>query len=151
MQDICHCINQSFAKNKQKTLEKLPSIYTILELGSPATANNLDDAKKKYNDTIAILGDDCLGHTGADNSSTAEVCLVGDEVVSLRDPITMARIDIPGKGLHCAHTGSFDVQTFLEFNEHGREWKCPHCFDKINGVQVSESDGILTYCYMPIY
>jgi len=146
MQDICHCINQSFAKHKDLTLAKMESIYSILELGSETTANALEDAKKKYNDTIAILGTDCLGQTSADDSCNADLCLVGDEVVSLRDPITLVRIDVPGKGLHCTHSGSFDVQTFLDFNEHVREWKCPHCFDRINGVQdIAVSGTFLQY------
>ncbi|KAG2183979.1 hypothetical protein INT44_008990 [Umbelopsis vinacea] len=136
MQDVCHCINQSYAKHKQDTLYKLPKVYTILGLGDAVTANELDDARQKYNTTIGVLGHDCLDHSATDDDSdNADICMVGDEVVSLRDPVTLVRIGIPGKGIHCMHSGCFDIETFLQFHEHATEWKCPHCFDKITGVQ----------------
>ncbi|KAH8550225.1 hypothetical protein BGW37DRAFT_77169 [Umbelopsis sp. PMI_123] len=147
IQDICHCINQSYAKHKQDTLYKLPTVYNVLELGTAVTANNLDDAKKKYSTTIDILGHDCLDHTTADDdSSNADACMLSDEVVSLRDPVTLVRISVPGKGIHCMHSGCFDIETFLQFHEYTREWKCPHCFDKINGVQdICVSGTFLQY------
>lgn len=137
MQDICHCINQSYAKHKQDTLYKLPKVYTILGLGASVTADELGEAQKKYDTTIDVLGHDCLDHSATDDDSdNADVCIVGDEVVSLRDPVTLVRIGIPGKGIHCTHSGCFDIETFLQFHEHTIEWKCPHCFDRICGVQV---------------
>ncbi|CAO3661232.1 unnamed protein product [Umbelopsis ramanniana] len=149
MQDICHCINQSYAKHKQDTLYKLPKVYTFLGLGASVTADELGEAQKKYDTTIDVLGHDCLDHSATDDDSdNADVCIVGDEVVSLRDPVTLVRIGIPGKGIHCTHSGCFDIETFLQFHEHTIEWKCPHCFDRICGVQdICISGTFLQYLH----
>src|ERR1700709_193450 len=59
LQDICHCINQSFSRNKHKTLETLENVYKILDL-NPSITDNLDPVREKYNTIIDVLGDDCL-------------------------------------------------------------------------------------------
>ncbi|CAM0137780.1 unnamed protein product [Umbelopsis sp. WA50703] len=136
LQEICHCINQSFAKNKQKTLDTLHPVYSSLQLGSASALDDLVSVKKAYSDIIDLLGEECLAHsTSSKNSNDVDNCQIGDEVISLRDPLTLKKIHIPGKGIHCTHVGAFDLQTFLEFNEWSTEWKCPFCMDNINGVQ----------------
>ncbi|KAG2175610.1 hypothetical protein INT43_001257 [Umbelopsis isabellina] len=136
LQEICHCINQSFAKDKQKTLDLLHQVYSLLQLGSASALDDLVSIKKAYGDTIGLLGGDCLAHSdSSDNANDVDTCQIGDEVISFRDPLTLKRIHIPSKGTHCTHIGAFDLQTFLEFNEWSIEWKCPFCMDNINGLQ----------------
>ncbi|KAJ2962658.1 hypothetical protein NQZ79_g2197 [Umbelopsis isabellina] len=136
LQEICHCINQSFAKDKQKTLDLLHQVYGLLQLGSASVLDDLDSIKIAYKDIICLFGEDCLAHSdSSDSANDIDTCQIGDEVISFRDPLTLKRIHIPGKGTHCTHVGAFDLQTFLEFNEWSIEWKCPFCMDNINGLQ----------------
>jgi hypothetical protein len=57
-----------------------------------------------------------------------EEVVMGPEIVSLQDPISLARIQIPVRGNSCKHSACFDLATFIRFvknlEEHG---KCPFC------------------------
>lgn len=45
------------------------------------------------------------------------------------DPFTWNLIDIPVRGIKCAHGQCFDLKTFLSFMnvQKVRQWKCPVC------------------------
>ena len=53
---------------------------------------------------------------------------VNEEVLSLRDPMTLKRIKNPCRTMHCKHLACFDLKIFLE-NQKAmkKEWKCPCC------------------------
>lgn len=50
-------------------------------------------------------------------------------IVSLRDPISLARITVPARGKNCRHVACFDLDTILEFtgSRAGAGIKCPIC------------------------
>jgi len=46
---------------------------------------------------------------------------------SLACPLTLTRIKIPARFIHCNHLECFDAYTFLKMNEKKSKWKCPIC------------------------
>ncbi|ORY77960.1 hypothetical protein LY90DRAFT_665203 [Neocallimastix californiae] len=48
-------------------------------------------------------------------------------IVSLRCPISKARIKIPCRFKECTHVQCFDVYSYLQLNEQSPNWKCPVC------------------------
>lgn len=62
----------------------------------------------------------------------------GEEVVSMLDPISIAKIQHPTRCIFCKHNTSFDAVTFFEFQITSMNWKCPLCQVKIRGIQVRE-------------
>ncbi|WOL00669.1 hypothetical protein Cni_G09382 [Canna indica] len=62
----------------------------------------------------------------ADSDSDLEV--VADSVtVSLRCPMSGSRMRIAGRFRPCVHMRCFDLETFIELNQHSRKWQCPIC------------------------
>ena len=53
--------------------------------------------------------------------------VAGPETLTLKDPISMRRIELPCKSRFCGHTACFDVATFLTLNEQTPTWICPIC------------------------
>ena len=49
------------------------------------------------------------------------------ETLTLRDPISISRIELPCKSWDCEHVACFDAQTFLSLNEQTPTWNCPIC------------------------
>ncbi|GAA5923708.1 uncharacterized protein JCM15063_003737 [Sporobolomyces koalae] len=47
--------------------------------------------------------------------------------VSLRDPLSFARIGIPVRSKLCNHISCFDAETWFEMNEQTPTWNCPIC------------------------
>ncbi|GAA5893200.1 hypothetical protein JCM6882_003911 [Rhodosporidiobolus microsporus] len=47
--------------------------------------------------------------------------------VSLRDPLSFARMDVPIRSVHCGHISCFDAETWFEINEQTPTWACPIC------------------------
>ncbi|KAJ3043263.1 hypothetical protein HK097_001780 [Rhizophlyctis rosea] len=58
---------------------------------------------------------------------------VGEEIVSLKCPITMTRIQDPVKGFECSHLQCFDRGNFDGLNSGTKpKWRCPVC-DRVLG------------------
>jgi hypothetical protein len=51
----------------------------------------------------------------------------GAETLTLKDPISMTRINLACKSRYCSHTACFDAATFLTLNEQTPTWTCPIC------------------------
>ncbi|GAA6020304.1 hypothetical protein JCM10207_003219 [Rhodosporidiobolus poonsookiae] len=47
--------------------------------------------------------------------------------VSLRDPLSFIRIEIPIRSVHCNHIACFDANIWFEMNEQTPTWQCPIC------------------------
>ena len=63
---------------------------------------------------------------------------IGEEIVSLKCPLTLTRINDPIKGFDCAHLQCFDRENYNALNANKAKWKCPVC-DKYLGPGVSFS------------
>ena len=51
------------------------------------------------------------------------------QTVPLTDPLSLERIVVPAKSVHCKHLQCFDGAQFLEmqFSARDPKWRCPHC------------------------
>jgi hypothetical protein len=70
------------------------------------------------------------GRRDDDEDDDDDVAVVSSTVtVSLRDPISLARIAVPARGKNCRHVPCFDLDTILEFagSSAGAGIKCPIC------------------------
>ncbi|GAA5876930.1 hypothetical protein JCM3774_000542 [Rhodotorula dairenensis] len=47
--------------------------------------------------------------------------------LSLKDPLSYARIETPIRSVHCQHIACFDAVTWFEMNEQTPQWMCPIC------------------------
>jgi len=61
------------------------------------------------------------------NDSIIEELGTGDEVVPLKDPLSLCRIQMPAKGKKCVHKACFDLVGFLEFGKSSKTYNCPRC------------------------
>lgn len=59
---------------------------------------------------------------------------MGDQSVSLIDPITFSRIEDPVRGVYCRHLSCFDAQCFFRIHVTSRVWKCPQCSVQMKGI-----------------
>ncbi|KAF2226681.1 putative SUMO ligase SizA [Elsinoe ampelina] len=48
-------------------------------------------------------------------------------VMSLKDPISTMRIDLPCRSTLCRHNQCFDVSSFIQLQEQAPTWACPIC------------------------
>ncbi|KWU42583.1 zf-MIZ-domain-containing protein, partial [Rhodotorula sp. JG-1b] len=62
--------------------------------------------------------------------------------LSLKDPLSYARIETPIRSLHCQHIACFDAVTWFEINEQTPQWMCPIC-NKPLKVEDMVVDGYL--------
>ncbi|BGP36123.1 E3 SUMO-protein ligase pli1 [Rhodotorula kratochvilovae] len=62
--------------------------------------------------------------------------------LSLKDPLSFLRIDIPIRSAHCDHIACFDAMTWFEVNEQTPQWQCPIC-SKTLKVDDMVVDGYL--------
>ena len=51
----------------------------------------------------------------------------GDEIVPLKDPLSLCRIEIPAKGKYCVHKSCFDLAGYLDFGKTSKTYNCPRC------------------------
>ncbi|KAG2387773.1 hypothetical protein C9374_001367 [Naegleria lovaniensis] len=51
----------------------------------------------------------------------------GDEIVPLRDPLSLSPIEIPAKGKYCVHKSCFDLAGYLDFGQASKTYNCPRC------------------------
>lgn len=63
--------------------------------------------------------------------------VVTDLDVSLTDPLSMARIKTPVRGVDCKHFGCMDLEVFLQYQQRHREWKCAVCSELLVPSQLT--------------
>lgn len=68
----------------------------------------------------------------------------GPETLTLKDPLSMKRIDLPCKSRWCQHTSCFDAATFLTLNEQTPTWSCPICNRAITTDEDLFIDGYIS-------
>lgn len=65
---------------------------------------------------------------------------VGSSKMSLKDPISTLRINIPCRSTVCTHNQCFDAESFLQLQEQAPTWICPICNKTVhfNGLAVDQ-------------
>ncbi|KTW26091.1 hypothetical protein T552_02986 [Pneumocystis carinii B80] len=61
--------------------------------------------------------------------------------ISLKDPISYTRIELPCRSIYCNHLQCFDAYSFLTLNEQTPTWQCPICNKPIHAVDDLAIDG----------
>eukprot|EP00536_Pseudo-nitzschia_multiseries_P010751 jgi/Psemu1/289265/fgenesh1_pg.338_\ len=84
-------------------------------------------AKRKMETNEVMLIDD------SDNDESQQKSNTPKELrripFSIQDPLTMAKLKIPVRGVDCSHIACFDLLSFLVINKSagGQRWKCGRC------------------------
>lgn len=68
--------------------------------------------------------------------------MVDCTIVSLVDPLTKTRMELPARGVDCSHMECFDAVQFLLMNRQKETWKCPSCKNRVRFEDI-EIDGFL--------
>eukprot|EP00897_Mesotaenium_endlicherianum_P002787 jgi/Mesen1/2536/ME000161S01598 len=100
---------------------------SVLAMVPPeAAGESYDDALARVKRCVAG-GLDKRGASG-DGDSDSDLEVVQDvTVLSMRDPMSGARICTAGRFRGCQHMGGFDLRTLVEINQRARKWQCPVC------------------------
>ncbi|KAI9264275.1 hypothetical protein BDA99DRAFT_559553 [Phascolomyces articulosus] len=70
--------------------------------------------------------------TGGDDDDDL---LMGDQVVSLLDPLLFTHIEFPCRGIYCKHIACFDAACFFQCHGVDRNWQCPLCAVQYKSIQ----------------
>lgn len=68
---------------------------------------------------------------------------MGVSVISLRDPLTGARVKTPVRFRGTNGLASFDLDAFMAMAQRSRKWQCPHSM-RHSRVQDLQIDGFVT-------
>ncbi len=75
-----------------------------------------------------------------DEEDEDDLLACDEEIVPVKDPLTMSRIEIPAKGLYCVHRRCFDLETYIEYCAKSRLWQCPCCSRRLPCEEVIIDD-----------
>lgn len=75
-----------------------------------------------------------LGHGDEDEDDDL---VVTELDVSLKDPLSCARIKIPARGKDCQHFTCFDLETFVQYASRYATFKCQLCSKELNPKEIS--------------
>jgi hypothetical protein len=70
-----------------------------------------------------------------DEDEDAEI-MVTELDVSLKDPLSCARIKTPARGHDCQHFTCFDLETYLQYANRYGSWKCQLCSKELNPREI---------------
>lgn len=120
---------------RKKTLQEVLNLIPSVEEGESLTAS-----LARINRCISggnVKKDEEGSGSGSDSDSELEL-VQDDVIVSLRCPMSGARMREAGRFKDCTHMGCFDLSTLVELNQRARKWQCPTC-----GVNHSHSNVIV--------
>ncbi|KAG5518037.1 hypothetical protein PMAC_003223 [Pneumocystis sp. 'macacae'] len=113
-----------------KSINKIEMIYSNTEkrysfgiyLVQKYTVNDLIERIKvgKY------LSKDSLLDKLKKDSEDGDIITTASDI-SLKDPVSYTRIELPCRSLYCNHLQCFDAYSFLVLNEQTPTWQCPIC------------------------
>ncbi|KAH7855588.1 hypothetical protein Vadar_026544 [Vaccinium darrowii] len=102
---------------KRRTIQQILSMILEEKNGEP-----FEDALARVR--CCIRG----GMVTENGDSDSDLEVIADIfTVSLRCPMSGCRIKTAGRFKPCAHMGCFDLQTFVQLNQHSKKWQCPIC------------------------
>lgn len=138
MQSSSICIANAIDATKTKASNLQSKIARLLD---ECPLNDRDDIEKTQqmfhactdafpNSARHLSG----GSAATDGTDEDEDIVLGDQVVPLTDPITLARVEHPARGIYCSHIPCFDAKIFFECNFARRNWQCPICSVNIKGI-----------------
>ncbi|KAG2222685.1 hypothetical protein INT45_013499 [Circinella minor] len=103
---------------------------------------NIHCSRSIFNDCMDIIQGEGEGRGMIGSGIGANSCgddeddlLMGDEIISLDDPILFTRIEFPTRGIHCKHVACFDAACFFRCQGLERTWQCPICAFQYKSIQ----------------
>jgi E3 SUMO-protein ligase PIAS1 len=90
----------------------------------------------------------CLDYTASDSFTVKKEAAdpdieVSSRSVTLKCPITYARMKTPCRGIGCKHNQCFDAASYLQLQEQAPTWTCPHCNKSVPWEQLVVDQYIL--------
>lgn len=69
------------------------------------------------------------------NDEEEEELILGDQSISLLDPMLLSRLQYPARGIYCTHASCFDARVFFLCQLLRRVWKCYICNIQYKSIQ----------------
>lgn len=69
------------------------------------------------------------------NDEEEEELILGDQSISLLDPMLLSRLQYPARGIYCTHASCFDARVFFLCQLSRRVWKCYICNVQYKSIQ----------------
>nr|KAI7853231.1 hypothetical protein BDC45DRAFT_606790 [Circinella umbellata] len=136
---ICRLIENVKAQTKIALIqEKAFNIFSKKD----DRRTNIHCSRSIFNDCMDIIQREEEGRSMSGSGIGTNSCgddkddlLMGDEIVSLEDPILFTRIEFPARGIHCKHVACFDAACFFRCQGLERTWQCPICAFQYKSIQ----------------
>ncbi|EFC44366.1 hypothetical protein NAEGRDRAFT_79767 [Naegleria gruberi] len=100
------------------------SIITFDDTSSKTITPITEQEKKSIETLLKIVGTETPISKHDDMIDELEGC---DEIVPLKDPLSLCRIELPAKGKFCVHKSCFDLVGYLDFGASSKTYNCPRC------------------------
>jgi len=68
-----------------------------------------------------------LQHRDPRRSEASDDIVCDEMKISIRDPLSLRRIEVPVRGTGCRHPQCVDLETYLEYSHCTKQWQCPIC------------------------
>ncbi|CAH2351614.1 hypothetical protein CLIB1423_04S02036 [[Candida] railenensis] len=91
-----------------------------------------------YNATTSQIQKEYAGVDGDDDDD--DDIIVATHSISLRDPVTRARMNYPCKSIFCEHIQCFDALAYIQLQSQVPTWQCPICNKDVNVNDLAISD-----------
>ncbi|CDK24945.1 unnamed protein product [Kuraishia capsulata CBS 1993] len=75
-----------------------------------------------------------------DDEDDDDLIIEGAEIVTLKCPITMAKMKVPAKSIKCNHLACFDLTSFLQLQFQSPRWNCTVCGSPITFNDLAVDD-----------
>ncbi|KAI8622006.1 hypothetical protein BC830DRAFT_1224163 [Chytriomyces sp. MP71] len=124
--DMNKFLLKSSGLNNTIELRFTPAFRTIavsIELSRPQSIKQIVEDTKR--DTL-LSRDVIIAERKHKASADDDICLT-EEHVSLKDPVTRCRINVPARSRQCRHPQCFDLEYYLQLNQTHPTWSCPVC------------------------
>ncbi|KAI7880594.1 hypothetical protein K492DRAFT_195055 [Lichtheimia hyalospora FSU 10163] len=72
---------------------------------------------------------------GYDDKNEEDELILGDQSISLLDPMLLSRLEYPARGIYCTHASCFDARVFFLCQLLRRVWKCYICNVQYKSIQ----------------
>ncbi|KAI9144163.1 hypothetical protein BKA69DRAFT_1164799 [Paraphysoderma sedebokerense] len=143
-----------FARQLSPDSRLARTYYQHLKSKSPATVTSIHQ-KAKFDlkameslfDRTYSIGSSSFNHQNKQNKADDDL-EVGQQVVSLKCPLTMKRLSHPAKLTKCTHYECFDFIPFIEFNVKKplSKWKCIACNATLKSLNDIVMDPFMKHC-----
>lgn len=120
-------ISQVTVIGKEEVKEKPKESSLIPGLSTPKFLNCFDEIDKGVKTKDISLIEKNIDNILKKNNQDTDIIVHNEEVISLKDILTLKRIEIASKSSKCNHRQCFDLKSYLEYSHQSKLWNCPIC------------------------